>query len=129
MKQRYIYFPIIIFAAIALGIVLGSILNFPIDAISVSSNSHKSKLNKLIDFIEREYVDEVNTDSIVELTVNNILSSLDPHSVYIPPSEQALEAQSMKGDFVGIGVNFYMYKDSVAIIMPIERGPSAKAGI
>lgn len=129
MKQRYIYFPIIIFAAIALGIVLGSILNFPIDAISVSSNSHKSKLNKLIDFIEREYVDEVNTDSIVELTVNNILSSLDPHSVYIPPSEQALEAQSMKGDFVGIGVNFYMYKDSVAIIMPIEGGPSAKAGI
>jgi hypothetical protein len=32
----------------------------------------------------------------------------------------------MKGDFVGIGVNFYMYKDSVAIIRPIENGPSAK---
>jgi carboxyl-terminal processing protease len=30
----------------------------------------------------------------------------------------------MKGDFVGIGVNFYMYKDSVAIIRPIENGPS-----
>jgi C-terminal processing protease CtpA/Prc len=35
-------------------------------------------------------------------------------------------AESMKGDFVGIGVNFYMYKDSVAIIRPIENGPSAK---
>ena len=129
MNKKYIYFPIIVFAALALGIVLGSILNFPVDAISVTSNNHKNKLNKLIDFIEREYVDEVNTDSIVELTVNNILSSLDPHSVYIPPSEQELVAQSMKGDFVGIGVNFYMYKDTVAIIMPIEGGPSAKAGI
>jgi C-terminal processing protease CtpA/Prc len=35
----------------------------------------------------------------------------------------------MKGDFVGIGVSFYMYKDSVAIIQPIANGPSAKAGI
>jgi carboxyl-terminal processing protease len=57
------------------------------------------------------------------------LSHLDPHSVYISPSEQTQVAESMKGDFVGIGVNFYMYKDSVAIIRPIENGPSAKAGI
>jgi carboxyl-terminal processing protease len=44
------------------------------------------------------------------------MSHLDPHSVYISPSEQTQVAESMKGDFVGIGVNFYMYKDSVAII-------------
>jgi carboxyl-terminal processing protease len=56
------------------------------------------------------------------------MSHLDPHSVYISPSEQTQVAESMKGDFVGIGVNFYMYKDSVAIIRPIENGPSAKAG-
>ena len=89
----------------------------------------KNKLNKLIDFIDNEYVDNVNTDSIVNLTVDNILAQLDPHSVYIPPSEQAEVAENMKGDFVGIGVNFYMYKDSVAIIKPVENGPSAKAGI
>ena len=35
----------------------------------------------------------------------------------------------MKGDFVGIGVNFYMYKDSVAIIKPIANGPAEKAGL
>ena len=129
MKKKYVYFPIIVFSALALGIWLGSILNFPIDTFSVTNNNHKNKLNKLIDFIEREYVDEVNTDSIVDVTVNNILASLDPHSVYISPSEQELVAQSMKGDFVGIGVNFYMYKDTVAVIMPIPGGPSAKAGI
>jgi len=32
----------------------------------------------------------------------------------------------MKGDFVGIGVNFYIYKDTVAVIKPIEKGPSEK---
>ncbi|MFT5254150.1 MAG: carboxyl-terminal processing protease, partial [Flavobacteriales bacterium] len=38
-------------------------------------------------------------------------------------------AENMKGDFIGIGVNFYMYKDSVAIIKAVANGPSAKAGI
>lgn len=93
------------------------------------SSSNKSKLNKLIDFIESEYVEDVDTDSIVDITVNSILEKLDPHSVYIAKNEMEQVAQSMKGDFVGIGVNFYMYKDSVAIIKPIPGGPSEKAGL
>jgi hypothetical protein len=47
----------------------------------------KNKLNKLIDFINNEYVDNINTDSIIDLTVNNIPGQLDPHSVYVPPAE------------------------------------------
>jgi len=82
-----------------------------------------------MDFIESEYVDDVNTDSIVDLTVNSILEKLDPHSVYISQSEMERVNQSMEGKFVGIGVNFYMYKDSVAIIKPIPGGPSDKAGL
>ncbi|MCP2027963.1 carboxyl-terminal processing protease [Flavobacterium sp. HSC-32F16] len=129
MKFNPKYLPIVIGATFALGIVIGSLTNGPADDQLLAKNYSKTKLNKLIDFINTEYVDSVNTDSIVNLTVDNILSKLDPHSVYIPPSEQAEVAESMKGDFVGIGINFYMYKDSVAIIKPVENGPSAKAGL
>jgi carboxyl-terminal processing protease len=110
-------------------VILGGYLNFPVEKPKLAKNNPKDKLDKLIDFIDNEYVDNVNTDSIVDLTVNNILEKLDPHSVYIPPSEQTSVAESMKGDFVGIGVNFYMYKDTVAVIKPLENGPSEKAGI
>ncbi|MFV5694522.1 S41 family peptidase [Flavobacterium sp. LB3P122] len=129
MKSYNKYLPVIISVALAIGVVLGGLLNAPNQNHFFSKNSSKNKLNKLIDFIDNEYVDNVNTDSIVNLTVDNILAKLDPHSVYIPPSEQAEVVESMKGDFVGIGVNFYMYNDSVAIIKPVENGPSAKAGI
>src|SRR5690606_23674350 len=74
-------------------------------------------------------VDDVNTDSIVDLTVNSILDKLDPHSVYIAESEMREVSQSMRGDFVGIGINFYMYKDTIAVIKPVPGGPSDKAGI
>jgi carboxyl-terminal processing protease len=129
MKINSKYFPILIFAALAFGILLGGWLNFPNQNQFSSKNNAKNKLNKLLDFIDNEYVDDVNSDSIVNRTVDDILAQLDPHSVYIPPSEQTAVAESMRGEFVGIGVNFYMYKDSLAIIKPIENGPSEKAGI
>ena len=129
MKINSKYFPLLLFSTLALGIVLGGWLNFPNQNHFFAKNNSKNKLNKLIDFIDNEYVDTVNTDSIVNLTVDKILAQLDPHSVYIPPSHQAEIAENMKGGFVGIGVNFYMYRDSVAIIKPIENGPSEKAGI
>jgi carboxyl-terminal processing protease len=129
VKKSKIYLPIVVFFALAIGVVLGSILNYPIHRPFSSKNNSKNKLNRLLEFIDGEYVDKINADSIVDLTVTNILAQLDPHSVYLPASVQSDEMESMKGDFVGIGINFYMYKDSVAVIKPIEKGPSEKAGI
>ena len=129
MKINKIFFPIIICVAIAIGLLLGNFINNFLPNASFSRNPKTEKLNKLINFIDNEYVDEINTDSIVDLTVNGILEKLDPHSVYIAKNEVEEVAQSMKGDFVGIGINFYLYKDSVVVIKPIKNGPSDKAGI
>ena len=124
------YLPLILGAAIAVGILIGGKLSFSNGSgRSFTSNSKKEKLNRLIDYIDYDYVDEINTDSIVDVTVNGILENLDPHSVYIPKEEMASSTESMRGDFVGIGVSFYPYKDSIAVIRPIEGGPSEKAGI
>jgi carboxyl-terminal processing protease len=129
MKINKIYLPILFFSCVAIGIVIGGLINYPTQNTSFAKNNYKVKLNRLLDFIDNEYVDDVKTDSIVDLTVTSILSNLDPHSVYLAKSEQKSEAESMRGDFVGIGINFYMYNDSVAVIKPIENGPAAKAGI
>ena len=129
MKIYNKHIPLLLFGALSIGILIGGVLDFPIDRNYSHKKNYKSKLNKLISFIDNEYVDEVNTDSIVDLTVTNILAQLDPHSVYVPPSEQVAVTENMRGDFVGIGVSFYMHKDTVAVIQPIENGPSAKAGI
>jgi carboxyl-terminal processing protease len=129
MKINKIYIPFLFFSCVALGIVLGGFINYPSTKTAFSKNNYKTKLNRLLDFIDKEYVDDVKTDSIVDLTVTNILANLDPHSVYVPPSEQTSIAESMKGDFVGIGINFYSYNDTIAVIKPIENGPAQKAGI
>lgn len=130
MPYKKKYLPLIIGFAIAAGIFIGGKLDFTDSPDRLfSTNSKKDKLNRLIDYIEYDYVDKINTDSIVDVTVNGILKNLDPHSVYIPKENMARVAEEMKGDFVGIGVSFYTYKDTIAVIRAIENGPSAKAGI
>ena len=61
--------------------------------------------------------------------MNQILEKLDPHSVYIPKDELGRVSENMKGDFVGIGINFYPYKDTIAVIRTIPKGPSYLKGI
>ena len=69
------YLPLIIGAALAIGVLLGGLLNFGGSTKNpLSSNAKKEKLNRLIDYIDYEYVDSVNTDSIVDVTVNSILT-------------------------------------------------------
>ena len=128
-NKNKIYLPLLLGLACAAGLLLGSQLNFTQDQALFSSNSKKEKLNRLIDYIDYEYVDEVNTDSIVDVTVNKILENLDPHSVYIPKKEYASVTENMNGDFVGIGVSFYQVEDTIIVIQPMAGGPSEKMGI
>lgn len=131
MKKKYTYLlPTIIASALALGVFVGGKLHFNDTPERLfTTNSKKDKLNRLIDYIDYEYVDDIDTDSIVDVTVNSILDKLDPHSVYIPEEDMARVSESMKGDFVGIGVNFYPYKDSIAVIRAVKDGPSFLKGI
>lgn len=130
LKINKTYLPLLLFASLAIGFWLGGIfVKSSIKHQLISESQTKRKLNKLIDFIERDYVDNINTDSIVDQTVNGILEKLDPHSVYIAKNETSAVEESMKGGFVGIGVNFFMQNDTVTVIKPVEGGPSEKAGI
>jgi carboxyl-terminal processing protease len=129
MKIKKIYLPVILAIAMAFGVIVGGFLNFPAQGGALVAGSNKNKLNKLVELIEREYVDDVNADSIVDLTVNSILEKLDPHSVYISKEDMANVSENMEGKFVGIGISFYMYKDSLAVIKTIPGGPSERAGL
>ena len=128
LNQKHLPF----FSAIllAVGIFVGTKLNSnSIPSYTSSKNISKQKLNRLIDYLEYEYVDPVDTDSIVEGFIETVLQNLDPHSSYIPKQDLASVTENMKGDFIGIGVSFYNYKDTIAVIRPIEGGPSYRAGI
>ena len=129
MSKRKTYYPLVVGIAVAIGILIGSTLNFKNKSVIFSSNSNEAKIKKLINYIQYDYVDKVNTDSLLDNAISNMLMKLDPHSVYIPKDELGRVTESMEGKFVGIGVSFLMYNDTIAITNVIEGGPSEKAGL
>ncbi len=129
MTKRKVYFPLIVGVAIAVGIFIGSTFNFQNKSVLFSSNSNEAKIKRLINYINYDYVDKVNTDSLLDDAITTMLAKLDPHSVYIPKDELQRVTESMQGKFAGIGVSFIVHDDSVAVSSVIKGGPSEKAGI
>ena len=123
--------PIYFSLAVILGILIGTFFNGnSISSFTLSKNAtNELKIKRLINFIQRDYVDTVNTDKLLDGAITQMLGKLDPHSVYIPKENLQAVTESMQGNFVGIGVQFRMIKDSITVIQPIKGGPSIKSGI
>lgn len=128
-NKKYIFSPLFLATAFIAGLWLGNQWEYLHQSSNYSNSKAKAKLNKLLDYIDREYVDKVNIDSITNLTVTTILSKLDPHSSYIPKELAKYEEENMKGNFVGIGIQYYYKNDSLTVLKVIEGGPSYNIGI
>lgn len=129
MTKKKASIPIFIGLAIAIGILIGSTFNYKNKSVLFSSNSKEAKIKRLLNYIQYEYVDKVDTDSLLDDAITNMLVKLDPHSVYIPKESLQHVKENMQGKFVGIGVSFLMHEDSVVVTGVIKNGPSEKAGI
>ena len=77
------------------------------------------KISNLLNYLENNYVDSVNIDSIRESIINNILSGLDPFSNYISSDEFVDIKESMEGDFEGIGIEFQILNDTITVMNSI----------
>ena len=83
----------------------------------------------VIELIEREYVDEVDTKELIQKAIRGMVHSLDPHSSLLPLDDfQDLQIDT-KGKFTGIGIHITMQDGFVTVISPIEDTPAHKAGI
>ena len=123
-------FPIYLSFATIFGILIGTFFSGDSRGILLQRGSaNEMKIRRLLDYIERDYVDNVNTDVLLDEAITQMLGKLDPHSVYIPKENLQAIQENMQGNFVGIGIQFRMIQDSITVIQPIEGGPSIKAGI
>ena len=122
--------PLYIGIAVAVGILLGSILNFNNRSGFVFSRSaEEAKIKRLIDYIQYDYVDPVDTEYLLDGAISHVINKLDPHSVYFTKEELQQENEQFQGNFVGIGVQFVMNNDSVVITKILKGGPSETIGL
>lgn len=93
------------------------------------SGNKRSSLQEVIDLIRLRYVDAVQLDTLEARAIQEIMTELDPHSVYLPPVDLKAANEDLAGNFDGIGVQFNLFNDTVNVVYVMPGGPSDKAGL
>lgn len=121
--------PLYIAITLCIGVFIGANMagstSTPTSAFMKSLN----KFRQVLSHVENDYVDEVDSDELVESAITNMLKELDPHTSYIPAKELALIQSRLQGNYEGIGVEFNIFKDTIHVVTPLTGGPSQKLGI
>lgn len=119
------------FPFLFLVLTIGALIGIQLEKVFSGDNLRESirKFNDVLTFTEKYYIEEVDTQKLVEAALNGMFNQLDPHSVYIPAKEFTAVEESFRGDFEGIGIEFQIVNDTLTVVSPITGGPSEQLGI
>ena len=131
--KKYII-PTLTIACLLLGFLLGNAISnkaaaqrFYIHNGQIFSST--SKIDQLLQLMQSAYVEEIDTDSITDEVMQDLVQKLDPHSAYIPKKDLEIVNSELSASFSGIGVQFNIQNDTVHIVAVISGGPSEGVGI
>jgi carboxyl-terminal processing protease len=128
-KKLQVWLPVLFAIVMVAGMMIGYQLKDKSAGNKFFNLNRRTSIQDLVELIRNRYVDKVNIDSINQLAASELLSHLDPHSVYIPANKVKEANEDLAGNFQGIGVEFLILQDTVNIMHVIEGGPSETAGL
>jgi len=132
MKKLSIKISLLVMICLGAFVLLGLYNDSKVSAVDkVDKNVYKDiKLfNEVYDMVKKNYVDEINSTTLIQGAINGMVKSLDPHSSFMTPDlYKELEVET-QGHFGGIGIEITLLKDILTVVSPIEDTPAFVAGI
>ncbi|WP_126977735.1 S41 family peptidase [Frigidibacter oleivorans] len=119
------------------GTVAGAVLATQVAAPLLAQEASKDssvyeQLDLFGDIFERiraQYVEEVDEGELIEAAINGMLTSLDPHSSYLPPEDFTDMREQTRGEFGGLGIEVTQEDGFVKVVSPMDGTPAAEAGV
>ncbi len=87
------------------------------------------KFTQILNVIESQYVDDINTTDLVDKALKGLMANLDSHSSFMDTKEFKDLSVQTKGEFGGLGISIGMKDGALTVIAPISDTPADKAGI
>lgn len=115
------------------GVVLSTQVAGPLIAQEDRANAAVyEQLDLFGDIFERiraNYVEDVDEAALIEAAINGMLTSLDPHSSYLPPNDFSDMQVQTRGEFGGLGIEVTQEDGFVRVITPMDDTPAMEAGV
>ncbi|MBI2838701.1 MAG: S41 family peptidase [Acidobacteria bacterium] len=126
MKKRTAAFIVL---TVLLSSVLGAIYGSQIEGRSGKWSEDVRKLAEILDYAERYYVEQLNSENAIYGSIHGLLRQLDPHSQFLDPSAYSTLREEHRGHFYGLGITIQKIEDRLTVISPIEGTPAHRMGI
>ncbi|MDX9746576.1 MAG: S41 family peptidase [Syntrophales bacterium] len=127
--KRFFQNKITIFALISLLALAFFYGTGKVSAVDRSTYKNLKTFNEVLDMVEKNYVEEVKLQDLIQGAISGMIKSLDPHSTFMNADEyKELEVET-KGSFGGIGIEITILRDMLTVVSPIEDTPAYQAGI
>jgi carboxyl-terminal processing protease len=108
---------------------LGTILTMPLQASDEDVYKGLSTLTRVLDLIERNYVEDVEPQKLTTGAIEGMLRTLDPYSAYLTPERYREFEEGTSGEFGGVGIEISVKDDMLTVVAPLDDSPAQKAGI
>lgn len=125
--MRKFTFGIVIVGAMVFGVIVGTRIQTSVSGDNLFEQQRK--FLKAADIVNKNYVDDVDSEKLISGAIEGMLDKLDPHSVYMSQQQVKEAEESFQGGFDGIGVEFQILNDTITIVTPLSGGPSDKLGV
>jgi carboxyl-terminal processing protease len=125
MKRRFSLMTVS--AVVVISLFAGMEINKLISADNIYDQI--TKFGDVLSYIDKFYVDDVDTGKLTAAAITGMLNTLDPHSIYIPPRQYERVVEEFRGKFEGVGISFRILNDTITVVEPIAGGPSARMGV
>ena len=120
---------LILFAFLTVLILLGPYSDSQVSAIDQNTYKSLKTFSEVLDMVEKNYVEPVEGNKLMQGAINGMIKSLDPHSVFMTAEMfKELEVET-RGSFGGLGIEITILKDVLTVVSPIEDTPAYNAGI
>lgn len=84
---------------------------------------------KILNYVENDYVEKVDNQKLLRGAIRGMLSTLDPHTVYLAPEIYKELKADTSGIFGGVGLEVTVRGGWVTIVSAVDGTPAFRAGV
>jgi len=120
MKKISTRFSLLVIICLGVLILLGLYNDSKVSALDKGTYKEIKLFNEVFDMVKKNYVDEVDSSTLIQGAINGMMRSLDPHSSFMTPDlYKELEVET-QGQFGGIGIEITILKDILTVVSPLR---------
>ena len=126
--SKHIYIPILAFGAASVALFIGG-SSYSSLWRSKEAKQQSEKFREVLEYVDRNYVDEVDLPQFTEIAIEAAISTLDPHSSYSSAPEALWASSQLRGIYEGIGIECDLFDDTIYVRRLLPGGPAEIAGL